>query len=107
MKEAKKYQPSNGSEGEWFTDEYCWRCQNCNPDPEGEKQCEILGRTLALSINDPDYPSEWTFDKNDKPICTAHKLWDWDELGDPDDQENPNYQQKPDPNQIEAFPDSK
>lgn len=96
----RKYQPSNGTEGEWFTDKYCWKCQNCDPDPEGKKQCHILGTAMACSITDEEYPKEWTYDKDDNPICTAHKPWDWDELGDPDDPDNQNYQQPEDPNQL-------
>lgn len=76
-------------------------CINCNPDPSGKKQCEILMRTLIHHANEPEYPTEWTYDKDGRPTCTAHKLWDWQTQGDPDDPANVNYQQPKDPNQLE------
>ena len=38
-----------------------------------------------------------------QPICTKHSKWNWAEKGNPDDQENENYQQPHDPNQLELF----
>lgn len=105
MKEHTKiepYRPSNGSEGMWFTDTYCMRCKNCNPDPEGEKQCEILLATLLYDVGEPEYPKEWVY-KFGNPTCTAYDKWDWLELGDPDDPENPNYQMPYNPNQLDLF----
>ena len=79
---SKKYQPSNGSEGEFFIDQYCMKCVNCDPDPDGEKQCEILMRSLSYSVKDPEYPSEWIYGEDGKPTCTAHKYHDWN-TGEP------------------------
>jgi len=99
----KKYQPSNGSEGDWFIEKYCMNCVNCDPDPSGKKQCEILLRSFCLDVNDSDYPKEWIFDKDQKPICTAHQQWDWKEKGNPDDHENENYIMPHNSNQTELF----
>ncbi len=35
---GKPYQPSNGTEGMYFTDKYCMNCLHCYPDPDGEKR---------------------------------------------------------------------
>ncbi|HEA19977.1 MAG TPA: hypothetical protein ENH87_03565 [Pricia antarctica] len=91
-----KYQPSNGDEGIWFTEKFCMRCKFCDPDPLGERQCEILGNSMAYSVSDPEYPEEWIYDKDENPICTKHKLWDWAIDGEP---EFPIY----DPNQLSLF----
>lgn len=99
----RKYRPSNGTEGMIFTDTYCMNCINCDPDPTGKKQCGILFRTLVHNINDEEYPQEWTYDENDKPICTSWVKWDWDNNGDPDDPDNPNKPLPNNPNQL-VFP---
>lgn len=101
--ESRLYQPSNGTEGEGFIDEFCMHCVHCNPDPEGKKQCNILMRSLAFSIGDPEYPTEWIYNDKDQPTCTAHKPWDWNKQGDPDDPKNPNYVQPEDPAQLKLF----
>lgn len=97
---GKPYQPSNGSEGDWFTDKFCMKCIHCDPDPSGKKQCTILCASLCFSIGDPEYPKEWVYDANDNPTCTAHVPWDWDKHGNPDDPQNENYVQPEDPAQL-------
>ncbi len=101
----RKYQPSNGCEGMWFTEEYCMQCLHCDPHPCGDKQCEILCATMVFDINDKEYPKEWVYDENDNPICTKWQKWDWGNDGDPDDDNNPNkppYEPQ-DPNQLMMF----
>lgn len=101
----EKYQPSNGSEGEWFTEKYCMNCIHCDPDPEGAKQCEILCKTFVFSPADEEYPNEWTYNDEGKPVCTSWVKWDWGEDGDPDDPDNPNRPpDPPDPSQRDLFP---
>jgi len=98
----RKYQPSNGSEGAMFTEKYCMNCLHCNPDPDGEKQCEILCRTMCYDVTDKEYPNEWVY-IDDKPTCTKwHKL-DWGNDGDPDDPNNPKAPIPEDPNQLMLF----
>ena len=103
MAEIKKYQPSNGTEGDYFTDKFCMQCMNCNPDPEGKKQCDILMSAFAYSITDPEYPTEWQYNDKDEPCCTAWKAWNWDKLGNPDDPDNPNYVMPFNPDQTNLF----
>lgn len=99
----KKYQPSNGTEGMIFTEKYCMNCINCDPDPSGEKQCQILLATLIHNINDKEYPKEWVYNENSKPTCTSWVKWDWGNDGDPDDPENPNSPPVYDPDQLVLF----
>lgn len=99
-----KYQPSNGTEGSWFMGKYCMNCIHCDPDSNGDKQCNILLRVLCYNINDPEYPEEWVYENNE-PKCTSHIYWDWGKDGDPDDDNNPKAPPKIpyDPNQL-CFP---
>lgn len=78
-------------------------CINCDPNPSGAKQCNILLKTLIHGVDEPEYPKEWTYDENDRPICTSYVKWDWDSNGDPDDPDNPNAPIPDDPNQLMLF----
>lgn len=102
------YAPSNSSEGIWFMSNHCDRCVHQNPDPDPKhtkaKNCNICMRSMAYHMGEPDYPNEWCY-MNNKPTCTAWKKWDWNELGDPYDPDNPNkLPDEPDPNQLKLFP---
>lgn len=60
------YRPANGTEGDEFISQWCDRCvRGKTGDP-----CAILGDTLFLDADDPDYPREWIED-DDGPRCTA------------------------------------
>ncbi len=63
---GEKYRPSNGSEGDSFMAMFCERCSK---DSE-ENPCDILGRSMCFSEEDPEYPTEWTYSE-DGPVCTA------------------------------------
>jgi len=77
-KEAgKKYRPSNGSEGEIFTDYYCARCvreEFMHTMNDNDKKCEILTSTMFFDVDDEKYPSEWQYTKDGQPTCTAFEL---------------------------------
>lgn len=100
---SKRYRPSNGTEGEAFIDHFCMNCINCDPNPDGKKQCNILMRSMCYNVNDKEYPSEWTFDEMEYPTCTAWVKWDWGNDGDPDDPDNPKAPVPENPNQL-CFP---
>lgn len=102
MAKLEPYQPSNSSDGDWFLNKFCMKCKNCDPDSEGEKQCNILMRSMVYSISDPEYPKEWVY-KDGEPICKSHEPWDWKELGNPDDPENENYVMPFNPDQLKLF----
>jgi len=60
----RAYRPSNGSEGEMFREVWCWRCKKeqahlSDPETNG---CDILTRTLFVSVADSRYPKEWVYD---------------------------------------------
>lgn len=70
---ADHYRPSNGTEGEYFYATWCRHCQRDaehRADPINADGCEILLRSYALDITDPEYPSEWTY-RDGEPVCTA------------------------------------
>lgn len=72
MAETKPYRPSNGTEGEIFQSQFCERCEK---DRYESRPCLILGRIMALNINEPGYPKEWVRDVGvewpGNPRCTA------------------------------------
>lgn len=72
--EVKKYRPSNGTEGELFQEAFCNRCTKdkaVRENEDFENGCKILAKTMSLDTDDKDFPTEWTYDKDGNPICTA------------------------------------
>ncbi|MFA6278444.1 MAG: hypothetical protein WC622_16980 [Pedobacter sp.] len=72
---GKRYQPSNGTEGEGFMGEFCDQCMHekfCHTQNHDDAQCPILNKSLL----DGDV-KEWIYDENDKPTCTSFIKWDW------------------------------
>lgn len=72
----RPYQPCNGTEGEWFTGQFCARCvkdravnQGGN-DPDWSNGCRILADSYAYKVGDAKYPSQWVR-IGDEPQCTA------------------------------------
>lgn len=98
----RRYRPSNGTEGHIFTDKFCMNCINCDPNPEGSTQCEILCRTLVYDVDDKEYPDEWQY-VDGVPTCTAWVKWDWGDDGDPNDPNNPKAPIEPADNQLMLF----
>jgi len=102
----KRYQPSNGSEASEFHDTFCAQCLHCDPDPEREKQCDVMARGILYDIKDTEYPDEWVYDDEDNPTCTKWHRWDWMLQGAPDDTKN-TYRYQPEvpenPDQFTLF----
>ena len=69
----EKYQPSNGSEGCSFTEEFCDQCEfGVDNQP-----CGILFRSMAFDIEDNQYPSEWVYETTTgKAECTVFRRHD-------------------------------
>jgi hypothetical protein len=71
------YRPSNGTEGDFFFDRFCFHCERDRKFQEGgdgSEGCDILARTFALDEDDPNYPTEWVWADEDGdvvPVCTA------------------------------------
>ena len=63
----KKYQPSNGAEGECFMSAWC---DHCERESNG-KTCNILTNTMVYSVTDKEYPAEWIYGADGIPACTA------------------------------------
>lgn len=96
----RHYRPSNGTEGTCFEEKFCMNCINCDPNPNGKKQCDIWMHAIMFDLNDEEYPKEWVYDHEDNPTCTAHVKWDWGNDGNPDDPDNPKVVPPDDPNQL-------
>ena len=71
MKQLRPYRPSNGTEGDVFMQQYCYRCAKDNPD--NEVYCHILGATMAFDLSDEGYPKDTWVYFNDDPTCLAFK----------------------------------
>lgn len=68
----KKYRPSNHTEGEIFMSAWCYQCEREKQFREtDEKPCAIVFASMVSEIEDENYPTEWNYDDNDAPQCTA------------------------------------
>jgi hypothetical protein len=66
------YRPSNGTEGEIFMLGWCARCAvDRRSREDGGWGCAIATMTMAVGIDDPEYPVEWRQDGPQGPRCTA------------------------------------
>ena len=66
---GQKYQPSNGTEGVLFMENFCHRCtQDSDANP-----CPIIAYSMIYNVDDPEYPHEWQYGEDGQPICTAFK----------------------------------
>jgi len=77
----RAYRPSNGTEGMIFQEEFCDQCSKDNPSLEtGAGGCEIMFRSMCHDVDDPEYPTEWVYDDNGEPTCTAFSKRSEDEV---------------------------
>ena len=68
---TRKYRPSNGAEGDFFMQRFCY---NCTKDDVSENiLCDIIALTMAYDVGDKQYPGEWVY-KDGHPICTAFEM---------------------------------
>lgn len=81
MSQPKKYEPYSADEGENFMNHFCANCRHekfMHTQNDADKKCGILkNRTMVYNVNDEQYPSEWTYDENDNPTCTAFSRYNW------------------------------
>lgn len=66
---GKKYQPSNGHEGDLFRNAFCNRCKR--EEQEDGEPCRILVETFAWDVDDEEYPEQWIIATDGQPTCTA------------------------------------
>lgn len=70
--DIRLFQPSNGTHGDCFMAGYCYKCVKWPHDSDAKNQCSIALRSMAYTINDPQYPREWRYVEGE-PTCTAFK----------------------------------
>ncbi len=60
-KDWRPYRPSSGDEGDGFMAQWCDRCIKDRAARQGDyaNGCQILARSLAFGLKDPEYPTEW------------------------------------------------
>jgi len=76
---GQPYQPSNGTEGEFFFAAWCSECARDKSMREGSaiedcddnERCDIIGLSMAFRPGDDEYPKEWQYGKDGQPCCTA------------------------------------
>lgn len=100
---GRKYRPSNGTEGEYFMEAHCYQCLHerwihRQKDDRDEDKCDILTRSMAFGIDDPEYPVEWTHDESGHATCTKFVKFDWGTDDDP--HEPPDPPSPDDPRQL-------
>lgn len=69
------YQPSNGTEGMGFIENWCSNCIHekwMHTQDDDDAKCEVLTATFV----DDDF-SKWFYDDKGSPYCTCFKKWDW------------------------------
>lgn len=65
---SEKYRPANGSEGLYFTAQFCEVCVK-----DANFSCDIYTKTMIYGVDEKEYPAEWTYDEAGNPVCTAFK----------------------------------
>ena len=46
--------------------------EGCDIDEcDDNEKCEITALTMIYSVDEPEYPKQWTYDENGNPCCTA------------------------------------
>lgn len=76
---GQPYQPSSGTEGEFFFEAWCRRCARDRAMREGDELeecddnevCGLIALSMAFKPGDAEYPAEWQYDKKGQPCCTA------------------------------------
>jgi hypothetical protein len=72
---SKPYRPSNGTEGDYFQNDWCEKCardQAFRNNPDSGDGCPIVAATLIFDIHESEYPKEWIEDDDgSNPRCTA------------------------------------
>jgi hypothetical protein len=73
----KPYRPSHSIEWDRFQSAYC-NCCHYDGDPEQDKGCKVLARSMVYRITEPEYPKEWQQNEKGEPTCTkysTHEQW--------------------------------
>ena len=70
---SKPYRPSNGTEGVWFEEKFCSKCEK--DDPINGKMCETLGRLYMGYVEEIRETEEHCFCMND----TNFNIEEWED----------------------------
>lgn len=67
MKAGDPYRPSNGTEGLFFQERFCFNCERDRyfDDMNPEDGCSILACSYA------DVAEEWVYDRDGNPTCLS------------------------------------
>ena len=67
-----KFKQSNSDQGSCFESDYCLNCRRYRRSKQTDDYyCRIRLYTFAYDIDDPEYPSEWIYQEDGSPTCTA------------------------------------
>ena len=68
---GQPYRPSNGTEGEMFMSQFCYRCKHDNyTDETPNSGCKLILLSMCNYTDEPNYPAAWTHDEEGEPTCT-------------------------------------
>ena len=67
MKEEEYYFPSNGTDGDYFMNEWCVNCRKDTMLRGGQTYCSILTGSM---VSDSHRVKQWIY-KNGVPTCTS------------------------------------
>lgn len=72
MSKIESYRPSNGTEGEYFHEGFCYRCAKFPHSSDAKNQCMIFLSAHAYGLGEPEYHKQWRY-VDGKPTCTSFK----------------------------------
>ncbi len=64
----KRFRPANAKECEHLLDIWCGDCL------KGEDCETALMVIIVPDVDDPEYPKEWVYGEDGKPMCTARQV---------------------------------
>ena len=68
---GEKYLPSNGSEGDCFTETYCVVCRRgiMFRNHSAKTDCEIFKKAFITG----SFVKQWVYNENNEPVCTSFR----------------------------------
>lgn len=68
------FRPANGTDVMAFTGTYCDRCEGdalYRETYNGKDGCPLIANSMLYKLGKPAYPTEWVYNENRCPTCTA------------------------------------
>lgn len=71
---SNKYRPSNGTEGDYFTAQWCKKCEKHYQHEEYGLSCrlQIYENSMIFDVDEDGYPGEWIVGEDGLEKCTAY-----------------------------------